>query len=75
MAKLKTVCINSRWRNKALWIAIFAAIPTLLSFAGLDMTAPLTGKYEKVVDALLVIATLAGAFVNPSLGKGYQDDI
>ena len=59
-----------RFRNYALWAAIFAFIPILMQGFGLDL---LPDNYSEIWTALLGILVLAGIINNPTKGKFYND--
>ncbi|WLR44490.1 holin (plasmid) [Bacillus carboniphilus] len=60
-----------RFKNYALWVAIFALIGLFVDDLGLLEPT----KYQTYVDAILVVLVSAGIISNPSLGKGYKDKI
>lgn len=62
--------MNDRFKNYALWAAIFAFIPLLLKGFGMDI---LPENYNEIWTALLGILVLAGIVNDPTHGKWYKD--
>lgn len=61
-----------RWKNYALWAAIFAFIPLLAESFGFKF---LPGNYEEVTSAFLGILVLAGIISNPmTKDRWFLDD-
>jgi uncharacterized membrane protein len=64
-----------RFKNYALWLAVFAFIPILAdSFEVYNIHIILPGNYDKLVVGLLGILVLAGFLNNPSSGSGFKDE-
>jgi uncharacterized membrane protein len=65
----------NRFKNYALWLAIFAFIPLLAdSLEVYNIQLILPGNYDKLVVAFLGILVLAGFLNNPSSGTGFKDE-
>jgi len=62
--------MNNRFKNYALWVAIFAFIPLVLDGFGIKV---LPGNYKEIIKSLLEIFVLAGILNNPATGKGLKD--
>lgn len=62
----------SRWKNYALWAAIFAFLPILAQACGFNF---LPENYEQVVSGILGILVLGGIISNPTTkNQGFFDD-
>jgi uncharacterized membrane protein len=67
--------IMTRFKNYALWVAVFAFLPILAdSLEVYNIHLILPGNYDKFVVGLLGILVLAGFLNNPSIGSGFKDD-
>lgn len=68
--------MNKRFRNYALWVAIFALIALLPDTLGTyDINLILPGNYGKLVEVILSILVLAGIINNPTTErKDWLDD-
>lgn len=68
--------MNKRFRNYALWVAIFALIALLPdAFGTYDINLILPDNYGKLVEAILSILVLAGIINNPTTErKDWLDD-
>ena len=63
-----------RFKNYALWAAVFAFIPILAEGLGVyNIHVILPGNYDKIVLGFLGILVLAGLVNNPSSGNGFKD--
>jgi uncharacterized membrane protein len=63
-----------RFKNYALWAALFAFIPILAdSLGAYNIHVVLPGNYDKFVVGLLGLLVLAGVVNNPSSGSGFAD--
>lgn len=68
--------MNKRFRNYALWVAIFALVALLPDTLGTyDINLILPGNYGKLVEVILSILVLAGVINNPTTErKDWLDD-
>lgn len=68
--------MNKRFRNYALWVAIFALVALLPDTLGTyDINLILPGNYGKLVEVILSILVLAGIINNPTTErKDWLDD-
>jgi uncharacterized membrane protein len=65
----------NRFKNYALWLAVFAFIPLLAdSLEVYNIQLVLPGNYDKLVVGFLGILVLAGCLNNPSIGTGFKDE-
>jgi uncharacterized membrane protein len=65
----------NRFKNYALWVAVFAFIPILAdSLEVYNIQLVLPGNYDKLVVGLLGILVLAGFLNNPTSGTGFKDE-
>jgi uncharacterized membrane protein len=65
----------NRFKNYALWVAVFAFVPILAdSLEVYNIQLVLPGNYDKLVVGLLGILVLAGFLNNPSSGTGFKDE-
>jgi uncharacterized membrane protein len=63
-----------RFKNYALWVAVFAFIPILAdSLEVYNIHVLLPANYDKFVVGFLGILVLAGFINNPSNGSGFKD--
>lgn len=62
--------ILNRFRNKALWLSIFAFIPMVCQGLGAHI---IPENYSDIVNSLLSILVLAGFINNPTEGNWYLD--
>ncbi|WLR41665.1 holin [Bacillus carboniphilus] len=58
-----------RFRNYGLWVALFSLIGLFVN----DLIAP--ARYQEIVDAILAVLVAGGIVNNPSLGRGYKDNL
>lgn len=68
--------MNKRFRNYALWVAIFALVALLPdTFGTYDINLILPDNYGVLVEAILSILVLAGIINNPTTErKDWLDD-
>jgi uncharacterized membrane protein len=67
--------VMTRFKNYALWVAVFAFIPILAdSLEVYNINLILPGNYDNLVIGFLGILVLAGFLNNPSNGTGFKDD-
>ena len=68
--------MNKRFRNYALWVAIFALVALLPDTLGTyDINLILPDNYGKLVEMILSILVLAGIINNPTTErKDWLDD-
>ena len=64
---------KAKLKNYALWIAVVAFIPMIVSALGdYDIFIQLPGNYDKLCVAFLGILVFLGIINNPSNGKGFK---
>ncbi len=63
--------ILNRFRNKGLWLSIFAFIPMVAQSFGWH---GIPSNYSDVVNSLLSILIVAGILNNPQSGNWYLND-
>ena len=67
--------MNSKWKNKGLWISILAAIGLLMQNFGLYTKLGITdGDYQTICNVVLTVLVSLGIISNPSVGTGYSDN-
>jgi uncharacterized membrane protein len=68
--------MNKRFKNYALWVAIFALVALLPDALGTyDINLILPGNYGKLVEMILYILVLAGVINDPTTErKDWLDD-
>lgn len=61
-----------RFKNYGLWVAVASLVGLILQNVGVIETPE---QYQVYVDSILNILVLAGIVINPSIGKGYTDEV
>ncbi len=62
---------KARWKNYALWVAIFSLLGKILMDAGVQVAPE---QIEAYVEMILLVAVLAGIINDPNEGKGLSDN-
>lgn len=64
----------SKWKNKGLWVSLFALVAFILNTYGLMPKLGLTNEtFDTLVNLILPILIMLGVISDPSSGSWYAD--